>query len=119
MAVWNRDLIVQKIDKVLGDTKQILTALSGGTGAAKSVQRGRCSFYGAPQNNESIYYREINISPVNIRKSIVLINGSIGSTNTTDVFLIDLTSNILKLGSPTGWRAGEYKNISWQVIEFY
>ncbi len=36
MAVWNRDLIVQKIDKVLGDTKQILTALSGGTAGVAS-----------------------------------------------------------------------------------
>lgn len=119
MAVWNRDLIVQKIDKVLGDTKQILTALSGGTGAVKSVQRGRCSFYEAPQNNESIYYREINISPVNIRKSIVLINGVIGSTYTREVFLIDLTSNTLRLGATWSVTADETKNVSWQVIEFY
>lgn len=132
MSVFNRDLIVQllnkllgkvdlaigKTDEVLGDTKKILTAVSGGTGAVKSVQRGRCNFYKASQNNESIYYRQINISPVNNQKSIVLINGSIGSTYIRDVFLIDLTSNILRLGSTT-WDAEECKNISWQVIEFY
>lgn len=121
MSVFNRDLIVQKIDKVLGDTKQILTALSGGTGAVKSVQRGRCSFHEAPQNDEYIYYREINISPINPQKSIVLINGTLGSTYTQTVFLVDLTSSTLSLGHKmigSGTQSDKIKNISWQVIEF-
>lgn len=81
MAVWNRDLIVQKIDKVLGDTKQILTALSGGTGAVKSVQRGTARFTGvmtakgyhngATADDPLI----INIDTVKRNKCAVFING--------------------------------------------
>lgn len=81
MAVWNRDLIVQKIDKVLGDTKQILTALSGGTGAVKSVQRGTARFTGvitadgAPKLVKCNIPLNINISTVNPKKCAVFING--------------------------------------------
>ncbi len=133
MSVFNRDLIVQllnkllgkadlvigKTDEVLGDTKKILTAVSGGIGVVKSVQRGRCSFYNAPQNNESIYYREISINSIKPQKSIVLINGENGSTYTRIVFLIDLTSNTLRLGSTWPASGNEEKDVSWQVIEFY
>ncbi len=133
MSVFNRDLVVQllnkilgkadltigKTDEVLGDTKKILTAVSGGTGVVRSVQRGRCSFYNAPQNNESIYHREININSVNPQKSIVLINGALGSTYTRTVFLIDLTSNTLRLGATWSVSGDETKDVSWQVIEFY
>ena len=78
MAVWNRDLIVQKIDKVLGDTKQILTALSGGTGAAKSVQRGTANFMGKVDEYSSISHvntLDIKINKVNPAKCVVLIDG--------------------------------------------
>lgn len=133
MSVFNRDLVVQllnkllgkadlaigKTDEVLGDTKKILTAVSGGIGVVKSVQRGRCSFYNAPQNNESIYYREISINSIKPQKSIVLINGENGSTYTRIVFLIDLTSNTLRLGSTWPASENEVKDVSWQVIEFY
>ena len=79
MAVWNRDLIVQKIDKVLGDTKQILTALSGGTGAVKSVQRGTARFTGKvthvhSNNIEQINTLDIKIDEVNPAKCVVLID---------------------------------------------
>ena len=100
MSVFNRDLIVQllnkllgkadlvigKTDEVLGDTKKILTAVSGGIGVVKSVQRGRCSFYNAPQNNESIYYREISINSIKPQKSIVLIIGDNCSTYTSVLY---------------------------------
>ena len=133
MSVFNRDLVVQllnkllgkadlaigKTDEVLGDTKKILTAVSGGIGVVKSVQRERCSFYNAPQNNESIYYREISINSIKPQKSIVLINGENGSTYTRIVFLIDLTSNTLRLGSTWPASENEVKDVSWQVIEFY
>lgn len=87
MAVWNRDLIVQKIDKVLGDTKQILTALSGGTGAVKSVQRGTARFtgtivhvqennYGNPYGNITLASQiDVKIANINPAKCVVLIDG--------------------------------------------
>lgn len=82
MAVWNRDLIVQKIDKVLGDTKQILTALSGGTGAVKSVQRGTARFtakgFGTGTQLSRVEAANellVTLSPINPQKCIVLIEG--------------------------------------------
>lgn len=136
MSVFNRDLVVQllnkllskadltigKTDEVLGDTKKILTAVNGGTGVVKSVQRGRCSFYEAPQNDEYIYYREIKISPINPQKSMVLINGTLGSTHIQTVFLVDLASDRICLGHKligSAMQSDTIKNVSWQVIEFY
>ena len=91
MSVFNRDLVVQllnkllgkadlvigKTDEVLGDTKKILTAVSGGTGAVKSVQRGTARFTGTMDGGNSTVNDTltINISKVNPAKCVAIING--------------------------------------------
>lgn len=123
MAVWNRDLIVQKIDKVLDDTKQILTALSGGTGAVKSVQRGLCNLSDAVEAEETnygtIYESTIPISTINPQKSIALVSGTTNWTEDRGAILRKLTSNQIVIGTRKVGNAGSPKAISWQVIEFY
>lgn len=112
MSVFNRDLIVQKIDKVLGDTKQILTALSGGTGAVKSVQRGTARFTGRVIQVHSNVIKQINtldikIDKVNPAKCVVLIDGwafdrgltgdSSSDAKTIRICIANITANTLTL----------------------
>lgn len=129
MSVFNRDLVVQllnkllgkadlaigKTDEVLGDTKKILTAVSGGTGAVKSVQRGMCHFGGASQSGGNIFRREIKINHVNPKKTVVIINNAWKDYN---VALISLTSDTLTLGTRS-YITDETNDVSWQVVEFY
>lgn len=94
MSVFNRDLVVQllnkilgkadltvtKTDEVLGDTKKILTAVSGGMGAVKSVQRGTARFTGRVEQVNSTHIVQVNtldikINKVNPAKCVVLIDG--------------------------------------------
>ena len=97
MSVFNRDLVVQllnkilgkadltvtKTDEVLGDTKKILTAVSGGMGAVKSVQRGTARFTAKVlEINENKPWKlrinwnlTVHIKEINPSKTIVLING--------------------------------------------
>lgn len=136
MAVWNRDLIIQKIDKVLGDTKQILTALSGGTGAVKSVQRGTARFTyknNIPAGNQKVLLQDLNIvlSAINPQKSIVILNGAAyGGSNDyyMPVYVHALSQKSLTLkpaepethmSSSSPYEGLSKTTISWQVIEFY
>lgn len=138
MSVFNRDLVVQllnkilgkadltvtKTDEVLGDTKKILTAVSGGMGAVKSVQRGLCNLADAVEvewtNYGDIYESTIRINAVNPEKSFVLVQGSTNFTDDKGAFFRRLSSNELSIGikSKPG-SPGSPDGVSWQVIEFY
>lgn len=127
MSVFNRDLIVQllnkilgkadlaigKTDEVLGDTKKILTAVSGGTGAVKSVQRGTARFtakgFGTGTQLSRIEpAREllVTLSPINPQKCIVLIEGVAkyddysNTTRFTPVIIGEVTKNAVRFKLP-------------------
>ena len=82
MSVFNRDLVIQllnkllgkadltigKTDEVLGDTKQILTALSGGTGAVKSVQRGTARFTGRVEQVNATHIVQVNTLDIKLTR---------------------------------------------------
>ena len=137
MSVFNRDLVVQllnkilgkadlaigKTDEVLGDTKKILSAVSGGTGAVKSVQRGLCNLSDAREaektNYGTIYESTISISTINPQKSIALVSGTTNWTDDRGAILRKLTSNQIVIGTKKVGSTGSPKAISWQVIEFY
>lgn len=126
MSVFNRDLVVQllnkilgkadlaigKTDEVLGDTKKILSAVSGGTGAVKSVQRGTASFTGRVTQVHSNIIKQINtldikIDKVNPAKCVVLIDGwafdtgitggSSSNVKTIRICIANITANTLTL----------------------
>lgn len=142
MSVFNRDLVVQllnkilgkadltvtKTDEVLGDTKKILTAVSGGMGAVKSVQRGTARFTAKVTEVSSaggfviqvIPELKININSVNPNKCIVLLNGApyhhstaIDTTVTNVPCLSKVSENQLILSlafpdSPTSWQQSNF-----------
>ena len=137
MSVFNRDLVVQilnkllgkadlvigKTDEVLGDTKKILTAVNGGTGVVKSVQRGLCNLYNATQleeNGGTVYEQTIKINAINPEKALVLVVGSVSRLEAGDAVLRKLRTNELVIGSMRhrGYQS-DPNGISWQVIEFY
>lgn len=138
MSVFNRDLVVQllnkilgkadlaigKTDEVLGDTKKILTAVSGGIGVVKSVQRGTARFTAKvlevsenkPWKLQINWDLTVRIKEINPSKTIVLING--GALTDADVneptlvslpYVSQLLSNQINF-KPSGDNipAGEY-----------
>ena len=76
----------------------------GNIPSVKSVQRGNVS--NSYSNNVTI-----NISSVNVNKSIVILHGGMRSNYFSPVVLITLTSTNFSV------RSGQ--DFSWQVIEFY
>ncbi len=122
MSVFNRDLVVQllnkilgkadlaigKTDEVLGDTKKILTAVSGGTGAVKSVQRGTARFTAKMFSDRIKPAQEllVTLSPINPQKCIVLIEGvakyydNIDGTRFTPIAIGGITKNAVRFKLP-------------------
>ena len=76
----------------------------GNIPSVKSVQRGNVS----DNYSENV---TINISSVNVNKSIVILNGGMTSNYFSPVVLVTLTS--------TNFSVSNAYEFSWQVIEFY
>lgn len=102
-----------ELSTVKGSVEQIKNTMP--TGIVKSVQRGRVSVHGDRD-------KEIEITPVDANKSIVLVNS--GSIVTGDAALgmgayTYLSDDGRYIYISVGYSARNSISVAWQVIEFY
>lgn len=90
-------------------------------GMVKSVQSGIFNILEDDiiSGSASAYAIDITINTINPEKSMVLINGTLGSTLANPCFLESLTSTTLRIGSNSCNRENSVIRGSWQIIEFY
>ena len=82
------------------------------SGGIKSIQRGFGTIVSTP------YERTVLISPVDIFKSVVLLEGGgVSTSNPSGVYLSMFSRNAFKITTSTSASGGA--NFSWQVIEYY
>ena len=103
-----------KLDNISGSIAGIGSSIS--VPIVKSIQYGTSKI--SSDNSETTVY----INTVNPKKSIVIINGSIGKRNDTtaqiQLYLISFSSDWMHIGNDGG-EAAQTAYFSWQIIEFY
>ena len=103
-----------KLDSISGSITGIGSSIS--VPIVKSIQYGTSRI--SSDNNETTVY----INTVNPKKSIVIINGSIGKRNDTtaqlQLYLVSFSSDWMHIGN-VGGEDVTYSYFSWQIIEFY